>query len=75
MSRALILGNGQVLVNLDEFGQVRDFYFPHVGLENQLGGRLVHRIGVFVDSQLSWTSDPGWEMAINYEYSGSEGFG
>lgn len=67
MSRALVLGNGQLLVNLDEFGQVRDFYFPHVGLENQLGGQLVHRIGVFVNNQLSWTSDPGWEIKINYD--------
>lgn len=67
MSRALVLGNGQVLVNLDERAQVRDFYFPHVGLENQLGGRYVHRVGAFVDGELAWTSDAGWQIDINYE--------
>ncbi|MCC6290506.1 glycoside hydrolase family 15 protein [Candidatus Nomurabacteria bacterium] len=67
MSRALVLGNGQILVNLDTAGQVRDFYFPHVGLENQLGGHYVHRVGVFVDGRLSWTSDDTWKIKIDYE--------
>ncbi|MEK7650608.1 MAG: glycoside hydrolase family 15 protein [Patescibacteria group bacterium] len=67
MSRALVLGNGQILVNLDERAQVRDFYFPHVGLENQLGGRYVHRVGAFVDGELAWTSDAGWQLEVNYE--------
>lgn len=67
MSRALVLGNGQILVNMDTAGQVRDFYFPHVGLENQLGGHYVHRVGVFVDGRLSWTSDDSWRIKIDYE--------
>lgn len=67
MSRALSLGNGQILVNLDERGQVRDLYFPHVGLENQLGGRMVHRVGVFAEGELCWTSNLEWQLEINYE--------
>ncbi len=67
MARSLTLGNGQMLVNLDGSAQVRDLYFPHVGLENQLGGKLVHRVGVFANNQLAWTSDPGWQIDINYE--------
>jgi GH15 family glucan-1,4-alpha-glucosidase len=63
MARALALGNGQILVNLDERAQVRDFYYPHVGLENHVGGHLVHRLGVFTDGQLSWT-DSDWRVAV-----------
>jgi oligosaccharide amylase len=64
MSKALSLGNGVALVNLDSRGQVRDFYFPYVGLENHVGNDLVHRLGVWVDEQLSWTSDPAWQIKI-----------
>ncbi len=64
MSRAITLGNGKILVNLDRFGQVRDFYFPRVGLENHIGGDLVHRLGVWADGRLSWTSDPGWQIKL-----------
>jgi GH15 family glucan-1,4-alpha-glucosidase len=48
MPRALVLGNGETLVCLDEFGFVRDFYFPYVGLENHVSGNR-HRIGIMVD--------------------------
>ncbi len=67
MSRALTLGNGHILVNLDERGQVRDYYFPHVGLENHIGGLLAHRVGVFVDGQLSWTSAGDWRVNVGCE--------
>jgi oligosaccharide amylase len=67
MARALSLGNGQVLVNLDERGQLRDLYFPHVGLENQLGERNIHRVGIYASGQLSWLSDPAWQVSLNYE--------
>ncbi|MBI2099863.1 MAG: glycoside hydrolase family 15 protein [Candidatus Vogelbacteria bacterium] len=67
MSRALVLGNGTILVNLDRFGQVRDYYFPHVGLENHIGGELAHRVGVFVDGQLSWTSAGDWRVTVSCE--------
>src|SRR3989344_2925696 len=64
MSKALTLGNGNILVNLDDRGQVRDFYFPHVGLENHIGGDLKHRLGVWTEGQISWTTDPVWQIEI-----------
>lgn len=65
MSRLLSLGNGQILVNLDHRAQVRDFYFPYVGLENHVGLDRVHRIGVWVDGKLQWLSDPSWNIRID----------
>jgi GH15 family glucan-1,4-alpha-glucosidase len=67
MSKALTLGNGVVLVNLDNRGQVRDFYFPQVGLENHIGNGSIHRLGVWVDGQLSWTADPAWQVKISMD--------
>ena len=31
MTRHIVLGNGSLLVNIDNHLQVRDLYFPHVG--------------------------------------------
>jgi GH15 family glucan-1,4-alpha-glucosidase len=67
MSKALTLGNGNILVNLDQFGQVRDFYFPYVGLENQIGGHFLHRLGVFVNGTLAWLTDDDWIITIESE--------
>lgn len=64
MAKALSLGNGNILVNLDHSGQLRDFYFPYVGLENHVGGDLVHRVGIWVDGQLAWTSGGEWQIEI-----------
>ncbi|OYV63459.1 MAG: hypothetical protein B7X03_01710 [Parcubacteria group bacterium 21-58-10] len=66
--RALILGNGSLLVTLDATGEVRDLYFPHAGLENHTGGDTRHRIGVYCDGALSWLSeDPRWEIQVSCE--------
>jgi len=67
MSRSLVLGNGNVLVCYDEWAQVRDFYFPQVGLENHVGEKLMHRIGVYLDGHLHWVSDGGFAITIEYE--------
>jgi len=60
MSKSLVLGNGNMLVCLDKNAQVRDFYFPYVGLENHVGGHFVHRIGIWVDGAISWISEKNW---------------
>jgi GH15 family glucan-1,4-alpha-glucosidase len=52
MARSAILGNGQMLVALDNRGSLRDLYFPYVGLEDQVRGHYIHRVGVFVDGQM-----------------------
>ena len=64
MPKAITLGNGNILVGLDRFGQARDFYFPYVGLENQVGGHYLHRVGVYGDNQLAWLDDPSWEVKM-----------
>ncbi|OGY70357.1 MAG: hypothetical protein A3C00_01650 [Candidatus Jacksonbacteria bacterium RIFCSPHIGHO2_02_FULL_44_25] len=65
MSRSLVLGNGGILVCADRFGQVRDFYFPYVGLENQIPAQGVHKIGVWADGQFSWLDSGDWNIAID----------
>lgn len=67
MPKSLVLGNGNVLVGLDHFGQVSDFYYPNVGLENQAGVHHIHKIGVFVEGAFSWLSESSWEIKINYQ--------
>ncbi|MBP7740762.1 glycoside hydrolase family 15 protein [Candidatus Woesebacteria bacterium] len=66
MARALTLGNGSMLVCLDKFGYVRDFYFPYVGLENHVAGHR-HRIGIMVDGNFSWIDDGSWAISIGYK--------
>lgn len=68
MPKSLVLGNGNILVGLDKFAQVKDFYFPYVGLENQVGGHHVHKIGVWVDGKFSWLDDGSWEIKIGYAF-------
>ncbi len=67
MARSLVLGNGNVLVCYDEWGQVRDFHFPQVGLENHVGDQLMHRIGVFTGDKTHWFSNGGFRVSTNYE--------
>lgn len=62
MPKTLTLGNGNILVGMDKYAQVRDIYFPYVGLENHLGGHYAHRIGVFADHQLNWFGHPNWNI-------------
>lgn len=63
--RSISLANGQMLVLMDNRAQVRDFYFPYVGLENHMGGQFKHRVGVWVDGELRWFDDPSWKIAIH----------
>lgn len=66
MPRALTLGNGTSLVCLDEFGFVRDIYYPYVGLENHVLGKK-HRIGIWVDGKFSWLDDGSWDISLGYQ--------
>lgn len=68
MSRSIVLSNGELCVALDSHGQVRDIYYPHVGLEDHVRGHYIHRIGVWVDGRLSWLSeDPAWRIEVGSE--------
>lgn len=65
MPRDLVLGNGTLLVNLDRNLNIRDLYYPHVGLYNHVGG-YKNRIGVWVGGQFSWLEDT-WSIRIGYK--------
>ena len=67
MSRSLVLGNGSMLLCFDNRGQVRDFYFPYVGLENHIAHGDVHKIGIWTEGGFSWLSDEGWSISVDYK--------
>ncbi len=66
MSKSLVLGNGSILLCYDSRAQVRDLYFPYVGLENHVGRGSIHRIGVYSEGRTYWFSDPSWNIKIDY---------
>lgn len=55
MPRSLVLGNGRLLVAYDSCMRIRDFYYPHAGLENHAGGKF--RTGVWCMDGFSWLDD------------------
>ncbi|OLC20804.1 MAG: hypothetical protein AUH33_02880 [Chloroflexi bacterium 13_1_40CM_68_21] len=67
MPRDLPLGNGDFLVTFDARYQLRDIFYPNVGLENHTVGEP-SRFGIWTDGQFAWTGDDGWERHINYEH-------
>jgi GH15 family glucan-1,4-alpha-glucosidase len=67
MAKSIMLGNGSLLVGLDYYGQLKDFYFHYAGLENHVGHNLVHKIGVWVEDQFSWFDDGSWEIHVSCE--------
>ena len=59
MPRSLILGNGTLLATFDSHLQMRDLYYPHVGMEDHTTYQHVHRVGVFVEGRgFAWWDDP-----------------
>src|SRR5258708_39908232 len=67
MPRDLPLGNGDLLVTFDSRYQLRDIYFPQVGLENHTGGEPC-RFGVWADGVFAWTGDDGWERDLRFPH-------
>lgn len=67
MPRSLVLGNGNILVGLDEAARVKDFCFPYVGQEHHIDAANPHRIGVFTNNRLSWLGGNGWEVKTAYQ--------
>lgn len=70
MPRDIPVGNGQMLVTFDGEYTIRDFYFPHVGMENHASGHAF-RFGVWADQhpgdyQLSWMG-PEWLRDLRYD--------
>jgi GH15 family glucan-1,4-alpha-glucosidase len=65
MPRDLPLGNGSLLVNFDRSFQLRDLYWPRVGLENHTRGGPC-RFGVWADGRFRWIDGPGWTRDLRY---------
>ena len=67
MPRSLAIGNGNLYAGFDEHCQMRDLYYPFVGLEDHSTFGKVHRLGVFVEGRgFSWVSDGSWQITQAY---------
>ncbi len=66
MPREIVLGNGEMLVNLDGSFQIRDLYYPYVGWANHVGGHRC-RVGIWAeDTGFAWI-DESWERQVAYQ--------
>jgi glucoamylase len=64
MPRDIPVGNGRLLICFDENYCIRDFFFPHVGQENHVGGKLC-RLGLWVENKFSWINED-WQRELTY---------
>lgn len=70
MARPIVLSNGELHVGLNKYGVVHDLYYPYVGFENHSAGTgLRHKIGVYVDGEISWTDDDSWTFDFFYPHT------
>jgi len=68
MPRPLVLSNGCMFATFDANLEMRDFYFPYVGMEDHTKYGESHKIGVWVEGKgLKWLSDPGWKATTRYQ--------
>ncbi len=67
MSKQLALGNGNVLVCLNKYGQVSDFYYPEIDAGNHIDVNFPHKIGVWVEGDFSWLNDESWVFDADYQ--------
>lgn len=68
MPRPLILGNGNLLATFDDDLQMRDLYFPYVGMEDHTEYGHRHRVGVYIKEHgVRWLDDDSWEIEANYK--------
>ncbi len=68
MPRPLVFSNGRLLVGLDECLNIRELFFPNVGLYDHLCGQMV-RMGVWANGAFSWIDDDEWARTLTYEQS------
>lgn len=75
MARSLVLSNGELAIALDAAGLVRDLYFPHVGYEDHVRGQYLHRVGVWVEGEMSWfNEDYSWRISVRCDEEALESF-
>lgn len=66
MPRPIVLGNGELLVAQDNALNIRDLYFPYVGLFNHLSGHKI-RMGVWSEGRFSWLDNGEWVLTLRYQ--------
>ena len=64
MPRHVIVSNGRFAVALDDKANIRDLYFPYVGLENHAVGHQF-RFGIWVDGRFEWLEN-NWDITMTY---------
>lgn len=64
MPRDIPIGNGRLLVCFDGDYSMRELFYPHVGQENHILGRLC-RMGIWIEQQFSWIG-PDWQKEMGY---------
>ena len=64
MPRDLPIGNGTLLVAFDSQYRVSDFYYPRVGMENQVGAKF--RLGIYCDDKLHSIDEDAWQRTLEY---------
>lgn len=56
-----------MLATFDADMQMRDFYFPYVGMEDHTMYKHVHRTGIFVEGKgFAWFDDDSWDVRPGY---------
>jgi GH15 family glucan-1,4-alpha-glucosidase len=64
MPRVTVIGNDRMAIAFDGKMNIRDFFYPRVGLENHIIGHFI-RMGVWADGDFRW-SDDGWDVETLY---------
>lgn len=64
MPRDLPIGNGSLLVAFDSQYRLADFYYPQVGMENQVGAKF--RLGIHCDGALHSVDEDAWQRTLEY---------
>jgi len=65
MPRDIAIGNGSMLINFDRGLNMRDLYYPVVGLDNHILGHR-NRLGIWIDGRFSWVDEHSWSRKPGY---------
>ncbi len=66
MPRALVVGNGNMLINFDSQLNMRDLYYPVVGMDNHIGGQRCST-GFWEGGHFSWLWEDDWQKKLGYQ--------
>ncbi len=67
MSKYACLGNGNLLIGFDRYGQVKDIYYHYPGLENHVHEDQVHKIGVWIDGSIHWVDGGDFDVTVSMD--------